>query len=164
MADGIDDQVHEHAAQERSGRRRPAAGRGGRPFEPLAGLLRDGCVLRHDLVGQLGERHRLAHDRHLPFLDLADLEQVLDEPHHLATGPVDLQEVAAVRFGEVGTLPQRELDQHRDAVHGVLEVVDDHVGEVVLQPLDLGMCAQRLLGHLRRARELGRDLALTKPP
>src|SRR5262249_26560189 len=90
MTDGGDHQVREHPADEPAvGERRWQVATHGRTHRALA-LLRDGHAFLDDLIGHLGDGDRLAQDWHLPFLDLADLEEVLDEPHHLAAGPVDL--------------------------------------------------------------------------
>ena len=96
-----------------------------------------GAYSRVDLVDDLRQHDPLPRDRHLALLDLGDLEEVLDQAHHLAAGALDLAQIAAVRLGQVGALAQRQLHHHRDAVHRVLQVVDDHARQVVLQPLDL---------------------------
>ena len=110
MPEGVDHQVDEHALQERAVAARRRQVGPDRDPEPPPGLLGHRPVLARHLVHHLGEHDRLACDRHLPLLDLADLEEVLDEPHHLPAGALDVEQILPLRLGEIAALAQRELE------------------------------------------------------
>src|SRR5581483_1204929 len=160
VTEGVGDQVDDHALQEgaiRDDVRQVIRDPDGQ-HPPR--LLRDRRVFDRHLAPDLRQRHASPLDGQLPLLDLRNLEEVLDHPHHLAAGALDLPQVADVGGRERVALPEREPDHHRDPVHRVLEIVDDHAREVVLEPLRLLLDAERLLRHLGRALQPGRDVAL----
>ena len=83
------------------------------------------------------QRHGLQPERHLPLLQLADLQDVQDHPHQLAGALLGaLQElVQARRSHHLDALHLDQLDVAHDARQGVLEVVDHHLHHRLLEPL-----------------------------
>ena len=109
----------------------------------------------NDLVEQRRRRDRLQVERHRRLLDARHLEQIADQRQQvlrLSFGVGEHLSLLVVQRAEVA------VDQHFGRrEHGGerrLEIVDDHLHQIVAHLLDFAQLAKRVLERVRRGLEL----------
>ena len=110
----------------------------------------------HDLVEQRGRRDRLEIERHRRFLDARHLEQVADQREQIFRFPLGVGQHLRllIRFKRAEVAVDQHLHRREHRRERRLEIVHDHLHEIVAHLLDFAQLAQRVLERVGRRLEL----------
>jgi hypothetical protein len=107
-------------------------------------LAQFNCTVHH-----ARKRHDFLTELELPLRDARDIEQIVDDPHHVVDLPIRHLQLC-VRLGRLAARAPHQLDRESHRRERIPELVRQDAEKFVLAPIDLpqrlGVDAQRLGG------------------